>query len=81
MLLSQKIVHLLKKTLKGGLGGRGPGDNNVQAGFYVPQKGPKAFTQAALDKVSCHCIAYFFADGKTDLDAFAFGIKHHQIPG
>ena len=81
MLSFQKITHLFEQTLKGGLGGRWSGDNDVQAGFYVPQMGPKAFTQTTLDKISCHSVAYLFADGKTDLDAIAFGIKHHQISG
>ena len=43
--------------------------------------GPEAFAQAALDEITCNSVAYFFADGKTDLDAFTFCVKHHQISG
>ncbi len=81
MLFFEKIMHLFRKTLKGGLSGGWSGDNNVQSGFHIPQMGPEAFAQAALDEVACDGVAYFFADGKTDLDALAFGIKHHQISG
>ena len=79
LLLFQQIHDILPQRVKGGLGGRRPGDNHVQPVFHIPQMGPEAFPQAALDPVTGHGVACFLADGKPDLQLPARGKKHDQI--